>query len=153
MFAEMPGSLHLSNSDRPDIPFHPARSLSSSSNMHYHAPDNVNALAPEPYPKEKKDHAASVYENGESEMEKKEHAHGPEVPELLRDLTPEERAAMEKKLVRKIDLRLLPMLVLMYIMNYLDRNNIASARLAGKTGMVEDLGMTSTQYNVRTMAP
>lgn len=72
-----------------------------------------------------------------------------EQPELLRDLSPEERQALEKKLVRRIDLRLLPMLILMYIMNYLDRNNIASAKLAGKVGMVKDLGMTSTQYNVR----
>lgn len=77
---------------------------------------------------------------------------GPELPELLRGLSPEERASLEKKLVRRIDLRLLPLLVLMYIMNYLDRNNIASAKLAGKVGMVKDLGMTSTQYNVRFSA-
>lgn len=36
-------------------------------------------------------------------------------------MTPEERATLEKKLLWKIDMRLLPMLVLMYIMNYLDR--------------------------------
>ena len=35
------------------------------------------------------------------------------VPESLRNLTPEERLRAEKKLVRRIDLRLLPMLVLM----------------------------------------
>lgn len=39
----------------------------------------------------------------------------------IADMTPEERASLEKKLLWKIDLRLLPMLVLMYIMNYLDR--------------------------------
>lgn len=44
---------------------------------------------------------------------------------------------------KKIDLRLMPMMVLMYIMNYLDRNNIAAARLAG---LEEDLRLTSTQY-------
>lgn len=71
-----------------------------------------------------------------------------DVPELLRNLSEEERRLLEKKLVRRIDLRLLPMLVLMYIMNYLDRNNIASAKLAGKVGMVADIGLTSTQYNV-----
>lgn len=54
-----------------------------------------------------------------------------EAPEWIRNLTPEERAAAEAALRKKIDLRLLPMVVLMYIMNYLDRNNIASARLAG----------------------
>jgi len=40
-----------------------------------------------------------------------------DMPAVLRDLTPEALTQMEKRLVRKIDLRLLPMLVLMYIMN------------------------------------
>lgn len=115
--------------------------------MPLRANDNTNALAPEPYPEEKKVIPASTYEDGEFELEQKEQALAPEIPELLRCLTPVERATMEKKLVRKIDLRLLPMLVLMYIMNYLDRNNIASAKFAGKRGMVADLGMTSTQYD------
>ena len=47
--------------------------------------------------------------------------------------------------MRKIDLRLLPMVILMYIMNYLDRNNIAAARLAG---LEEDLRLSSTEFNV-----
>lgn len=42
-----------------------------------------------------------------------------EAPEWIRNLTPEQRAEAENKLVRKIDLRLLPMIILMYIMNYL----------------------------------
>ena len=63
-------------------------------------------------------------------------------------LTPEERAVAERALVRKIDTRLLPMLVLMYIMNYLDRNNIAAARLAGLVDPKArgGLNLTSTQY-------
>lgn len=69
-----------------------------------------------------------------------------ELPSSLRNLTREERLAAEKKLVRKIDFRLLPMLVLMYIMNYLDRNNIAAARLTGKVGLQKGLGMNDTQY-------
>lgn len=66
-----------------------------------------------------------------------------EAPELVRNMSPEERAHAEKMLVRKIDFRLMPMLVLMYILNYLDRNNIASARLAG---LETDLALTSSQY-------
>lgn len=73
---------------------------------------------------------------------------GPQLPELLQGLSEDERSVLEKKLVRRIDLRLLPLLVIMYIMNYLDRNNIASARLAGEVGMQEELGMTSTQFSV-----
>ena len=66
-----------------------------------------------------------------------------EAPPLVRDLGHEERARLERALVRKIDLRLLPMIILMYILNYLDRNNIASARLAG---LETDLGLVGTQY-------
>lgn len=51
----------------------------------------------------------------------------------------------EAKLRKKIDTRLLPMIILMYIMNYLDRNNIASVRLAG---LQEELDLSSTQYQV-----
>ena len=43
----------------------------------------------------------------------------------------QEAAAIEKTLVRKIDLRILPVLVLIYILNYLDRNSITQARLYG----------------------
>ncbi|KAK4994559.1 hypothetical protein LTR60_007994, partial [Cryomyces antarcticus] len=58
-------------------------------------------------------------------------------------MTQEDRVRTEKALLRKIDLRLLPMIILMYIMNYLDRNNIAAARLAG---LQDELKLTSVQY-------
>ncbi len=44
-----------------------------------------------------------------------------QAPEFIRNLTPEEREALEKQLKRKIDLRLLPAIIIMYIMNYIDR--------------------------------
>ena len=44
-----------------------------------------------------------------------------EAPEFIRNWTSEERHAAEKRLKAKIDLRLMPMIILMYIMNYLDR--------------------------------
>lgn len=68
-----------------------------------------------------------------------------EAPELIRNLTVEERVKLEAKLVRKIDFRLLPMVILCYIMNYLDRNNIAAARLAG---LESDLNLKGVQYQV-----
>lgn len=43
------------------------------------------------------------------------------LPPLLRDLGPEEIAMLEKRLKRKIDWRMMPPLIVMYIMNYLDR--------------------------------
>lgn len=47
-----------------------------------------------------------------------------EKPPLLKDLSDEEIEELEGKLKRRIDLRLLPMIILIYILNYLDRNNI-----------------------------
>jgi hypothetical protein len=66
-------------------------------------------------------------------------------PALVAAMTPERRAVAEKALVRKIDLRLMPMIVLMYIMNYLDRNNIAAARLGA---LEEDLNLQGNEYAV-----
>ncbi|KZV90269.1 MFS general substrate transporter [Exidia glandulosa HHB12029] len=42
-----------------------------------------------------------------------------------------ERAAAERALVRKIDLRVLPILCLMYFCSFIDRGNIGNARLQG----------------------
>lgn len=44
-----------------------------------------------------------------------------EAPEFIRNMTPEERHTVEANLKRKIDFRLMPMIILMYILNYLDR--------------------------------
>jgi tRNA uridine 5-carbamoylmethylation protein Kti12 len=44
-----------------------------------------------------------------------------EAPEFIRIMTPEQREEIEGNLRRKIDARLMPMIVIMYIMNYLDR--------------------------------
>jgi hypothetical protein len=71
-------------------------------------------------------------------------------PDFVAQLSPEAKAEFDSKLRRKIDYRLLPMLILMYVLNYLDRNNIASARIAGPggKGLEDELGLSSTQYQV-----
>lgn len=57
------------------------------------------------------------------------------------------KALQSKKLLRKVDIRLLPCLILMYLLNFLDRSNLAQARL----GTLEaDLGMTGTDFNLAT---
>lgn len=43
------------------------------------------------------------------------------MPECLRNMTEEQRNELEKRLLRKVDRRLLPMMIIIYIMNYLDR--------------------------------
>lgn len=50
-----------------------------------------------------------------------------ELAEALRNYVP--RTADEKKLVKKIDIFLMPILWLMYILNYIDRTNIVSLLL------------------------
>ncbi|KAH8431558.1 putative MFS transporter [Aspergillus melleus] len=51
----------------------------------------------------------------------------------------------EKHLVRKIDLHILPFVVLLYLFSFLDRVNIGNARLYG---LEEDLGLEGNQYQV-----
>ncbi|KAF2114154.1 major facilitator superfamily domain-containing protein [Lophiotrema nucula] len=50
----------------------------------------------------------------------------------------------EKKILRKMDSRLIPMLALLYLLSFLDRGNIGNAKIEG---LVDDLGMTGPQYN------
>lgn len=58
-------------------------------------------------------------------------------------MTPEHRVRVEKSLKRKLDLRC-SLFVAIYIMNYLDRNNIAAARLKG---LQDDLHLNNTEYS------
>ncbi|KAF8303430.1 MFS general substrate transporter [Clavulina sp. PMI_390] len=56
-------------------------------------------------------------------------------------LTPEE----VRRAYRKIDLRLLPILSLMYLLSFMDRGNIGNAKLEG---LMETLHMSSNDYTV-----
>ncbi|PSK60410.1 hypothetical protein B9Z65_560 [Elsinoe australis] len=49
-----------------------------------------------------------------------------------------------KKILLKIDYRLIPMLSLLYLLSFLDRGNIGNAKIEG---LQEDLNMTGPQYN------
>lgn len=55
------------------------------------------------------------------------------LPTLLRDLGPEEVAVLEKKLKRKIDWRMMPTMIILQIMNYLDRCVSSSFNLEWST--------------------
>ncbi|KAJ7095779.1 MFS general substrate transporter [Mycena belliarum] len=67
----------------------------------------------------------------------------------LSDRLPEtgspERLSAERKLVRKLDMRFLPTVFLIFILNYIDRNGITTARLQG---LEQDLGLSDLQYSV-----
>ncbi|KAL8876577.1 MAG: hypothetical protein Q9198_005255 [Flavoplaca austrocitrina] len=58
---------------------------------------------------------------------------------------PEIDYAAEKKLVRKLDLRIIPLFMLLYLFSFLDRVNIGNARLYG---LEEDLGLEENQYQI-----
>ncbi|PPJ52005.1 hypothetical protein CBER1_09642 [Cercospora berteroae] len=49
----------------------------------------------------------------------------------------------EKSLVRKLDVHLLPAVCILYLLSFLDRANVANARLEG---LLVDLGITANQY-------
>ncbi|KAG9658305.1 MFS general substrate transporter, partial [Aureobasidium melanogenum] len=57
-------------------------------------------------------------------------------------MDPERRKVVEKSMKRKLDARC-SLFILIYIMNYLDRNNMAAARLKG---LQQDLKLSDTQY-------
>jgi hypothetical protein len=63
----------------------------------------------------------------------------------IAELNLENWQATEKALVRRLDLTLLPTLWILYLNNYLDRTNIAQARL---NGMDRDIGLTGDDYNL-----
>ncbi len=49
-----------------------------------------------------------------------------------------------EKVLRKMDIRLIPNLALLYLLSFLDRGNIGNAKIQGLT---EDLRLTGAQYN------
>jgi hypothetical protein len=53
--------------------------------------------------------------------------------------------SLESKLVRKQDLRVLPMVFLMYFFTFLDRTNLGNARIAG---MDKDLALGTYGFNI-----
>ncbi|KAF7631240.1 putative pantothenate transporter [Aspergillus flavus] len=67
----------------------------------------------------------------------------PRMPASLSALSGSEYTTLGRKAILKLDSRVMPCMVIMYIMNYLDRQNIASAKLAG---IEEDLSMNDVQY-------
>ncbi|KAJ5773865.1 hypothetical protein N7457_008761 [Penicillium paradoxum] len=61
--------------------------------------------------------------------------------QFYHSFSPERR----NKVRRKVDIRLVPMLAVLYLVSHLDRANIGNAKIAG---MTEDLGLSGIQYNI-----
>ncbi|KAK4235575.1 major facilitator superfamily domain-containing protein [Achaetomium macrosporum] len=65
----------------------------------------------------------------------------PEDAEFLANFSDEKK----KKVMWKIDLRLIPMLLSLYLIAYLDKTNIGNAKIEG---LLHSLNMTGDQYNI-----
>jgi sugar phosphate permease len=68
-------------------------------------------------------------------------AHEPEYDELHVPCPPH---TTEKELTRRVDFHLIPFLVILYLMAFLDRVNIANAR---SFHLIDDLNLGGVQYN------
>ncbi|MCJ1448383.1 MAG: hypothetical protein MMC23_008898 [Stictis urceolatum] len=64
-------------------------------------------------------------------------------PDPDEGLSDAEKAKIDRKLLWKLDLKLIPWLSLLYLVSFLDRTNIGNARLAG---LETDLKITDSQY-------
>lgn len=77
------------------------------------------------------------------ELGRSETIGGDRRPDSLRGMSQEEVTALNKKLVQKIDFIILPIIGILYILNYIDRQNLAAAKLQG---IMEDLNMSTQQF-------
>ncbi|KAF9234654.1 MFS general substrate transporter [Melanogaster broomeanus] len=65
--------------------------------------------------------------------------------QLACSVVPALTAEQEAKLWRRIDLRLIPIITLMYLLSFMDRGNIGNAKL---DGLVTQLNLTGNKYNI-----
>lgn len=93
--------------------------------------------------KQDDDYVSHVHKEDLLEEDDIENRSNNAMPGILRQLTPKEYKKVGDKATLKMDIIIVPCLMLMYILNYLDRNNIASAKLAN---ISEDLDLTPTEY-------
>lgn len=64
-------------------------------------------------------------------------------PESIRDMTPEELQGLETQMVRKVDMVIMPIMGVLYLLNYVDRSALASAKVYG---IMTDLNMTTNDF-------
>ncbi|RIB28136.1 major facilitator superfamily domain-containing protein [Gigaspora rosea] len=86
---------------------------------------------------EKKDEIINIPKEVTTNTEEKKKAELIFKPEVITD-------ANEKKLIKKIDLRIIPLIVVVNILSFLDRVNIGNAKLAH---LEHDLNLVGNEYN------
>ncbi|KAK0715084.1 major facilitator superfamily domain-containing protein [Lasiosphaeris hirsuta] len=85
--------------------------------------------------------ASSVNKTHANAVEDSVAGEKPQHPSSVANMDPARRAAVEKSLKRKLDARC-SLFILIYILNYLDRQNLSAAR----NFVQKDLHLTNTQY-------
>ncbi|KEF55077.1 uncharacterized protein A1O9_08730 [Exophiala aquamarina CBS 119918] len=83
----------------------------------------------------------AALENAKAE----DHRDVKDLTETIEDISGMLDPAVEKRLVRKIDLHLIPILFTLYLCAFIDRVNIGNARIQG---LEADLNMTGQDYNI-----
>ncbi|KAI9697472.1 MAG: hypothetical protein M1820_007807 [Bogoriella megaspora] len=60
----------------------------------------------------------------------------------------EPNQALDDRITRKIDLHMIPIMVVMFMLAYLDRSNLGNAKIQG---MLDDLKMVKNDYNIASL--
>jgi hypothetical protein len=91
-----------------------------------------------------KDHPRTSFTEDVDERQLSKGVAGPPLkPASLAALPEDECARIGRRATLKLDVIIMPCMVIMYIFNYLDRQNIAAAKLAG---IEEDLHISDVEY-------
>ncbi|CAK7246175.1 MAG: hypothetical protein STHCBS139747_007798 [Sporothrix thermara] len=64
-------------------------------------------------------------------------------PDSIANMSDEELRQLSVKMTRKVDLVIMPIMGILYILNYVDRSALAAAKVYG---LMDDLGMTTQQF-------
>ncbi|EON97205.1 putative mfs transporter protein [Phaeoacremonium minimum UCRPA7] len=78
-----------------------------------------------------------------SEMKHVEGEEPVTMPESLRGMSEADLQKLETKMVRKMDLVIMPIMGILYILNYVDRSALAAAKVYG---IMDDLNMTTSDF-------
>lgn len=91
-----------------------------------------------------KDHPRTSFTEDVDERQLSKGGIGPPLkPASLAALSEEECAKIGRRATFKLDAMIMPCMVIMYVFNYLDRQNIAAAKLAG---IEDDLNISDVEY-------
>lgn len=83
-----------------------------------------------------------------AELESDETFYQRGMPDSLRSLSEDEIRDLEKKLVRKLDIRIMPIVIIMFLLNIIGRNGLTNAKL---DTLNKDLSLNSHQYQTALM--